>query len=144
MRWFTWRKLWLCLPPLLICFVDQVVTLRGQPAEYWAGDYLKALEGSPQGLWLLQRHPLAYVAAAFGYMLAFSGAILLLPRLLAQTLAVGMVLGHSWGAATWLHRIRPPTGYWLVLALYTVSAVLVVLSIELSQRKRDDRRNVTT
>ncbi len=133
------RRLWLVLPPLLVCLADQVVTLSGQPAEYWAGATLHAREGSPPALWLLQQHPLAYIAAAAGYALGFSVAIILLPRLLAQTLAVGLVLGHAWGTASWLYGRWPAPqqalGYWLVIGLYTLSAVFVVGGIELSQRK---------
>src|SRR6476660_327399 len=115
MRGFSASKLWLCLPPLLLCLLDQVMTLSRQPGEYWAGDYLQAREGSPHGLWLLQQHPLAYVSAALGYMLVFSLAIRVLPRLPAQMLAVGLVLGHCWGASTWIYPIHPPVGYCLVL-----------------------------
>jgi hypothetical protein len=137
MKWFSWRKLWLCLPALLVCLVDQVLTLGRQPAEYWAGDYLRAQEGSPHGLWLLQIHPLAYAGAAATYMLGFTTLILLLPRVPAQILAVGLVLGHTWGASTWLHPIAPPIGYCLVLGLCGVSAVLIVLGIELSEHRKE-------
>src|SRR4051794_29710985 len=91
------RRLWLALPPLLVCLADQVMTLSGQPAAYWAGDYSKPQEGSPQGYWLLAQHPLAYVAGAAGYMFAFTVVIMFLPRLMAQMLAVGLVMGHAWG-----------------------------------------------
>jgi hypothetical protein len=130
------RRLWLALAPLLVCIADQVVTLSGQTAEYWAGDYSAPHEGSPQGYWLLQQHPLAYIAAAAGYMLTFTIVILLLPRLLAQTLAVGLVLGHAWGTASWLYTRWPGTsiGYWMVIGLYTVAAMLIVAGIEMSQR----------
>jgi hypothetical protein len=114
------------------------MTLTGQSAEYWAGDYSAPREGSPQGYWLLALHPLAYVAGAVGYMAVFTLFIVLLPRLMAQMLAVGLVMGHAWGTASWLYTRWPGTsvGYWMVLGLYTLSAILIVWGIELSSERK--------
>ena len=57
-------------------------------------------------------------------------------RLLGQTLAVGLVLGHAWGTATWIfYHFQPRNAYWLVIGLFVVCAVLIVGGIELSQRR---------
>jgi hypothetical protein len=108
------------------------MTLRSQPEEYWAGFYQTAQEGSPHGYWLFSQHPLAYVAAAVGYMVAFSLVILALPRRLAETASIALVLGHSWGTATWLYR---DVSYWCVLALYLASAALIVVALAMSDPK---------
>jgi hypothetical protein len=127
------RRPWLCLPPALICCVDQALTLLGQPGAYWAGAYEQTLEGSPHGFILLTIHPAAYVIAASGYLIGFCLAILWLPRFLARVLAAGLVIGHCWGASTWLYSFfAPPWGYWSTLGLFGVGAVLLVLGFELS------------
>jgi hypothetical protein len=124
------KKLWLCLPPLVLCLADQIVTLRAQPQEYWTGLYHMAQEGAPHGYWLFSQHPLAYIAAAAGYMVAFSLVILALPRRLAETASIALVLGHAWGTATWLYH---DLSYWCVLLLYFLSAALIVFALAMSE-----------
>ncbi len=46
-----------------------------------------------------------------------------------MTVSIAIVLGHTWGAATWICWVLP-FGYWLALALFLVSAVLIVVKWE--------------
>jgi hypothetical protein len=128
------RRLWLCLPAVLICALDQILTLAGQPASYWSGSFHDAQEGAPHGLILLTMHPTAYIVAALGYILVFCAFILWLPGRLARILATGLVIGHCWGASWWVfHFTTPPWGYWMSLALFGLAAVLLVLGLEWSE-----------
>jgi hypothetical protein len=130
------RKLWLCLPPVLFCVADVVVTLAEQPPAYWAGSFADAHEGAPQGEWLLRLHPLAYVAAAVLYVAVIVLLVLALPRLLARATAAAFLLGHAWGISTWVEADRPDDGYWIVVALFVIAAGLLVISLELSDAPR--------
>jgi hypothetical protein len=133
------RRLWLCLPPLLVCLADQAITLLSQPCEYWLGDYSAAREGSPHGLWLMNQHPLAYLTAVAGYMFAFTAGIVLLPRGLARVAALALVLGHSWGMATWLWQDEwadPDSAYPTTLLLFVVIAVVTATCMDWSDGRR--------
>ena len=56
------RLLGLCVPPVLLSFVDGGLTLAGQSADYWDGYYGAVNEMSPTFNHPLAHHPLAFVA----------------------------------------------------------------------------------
>ena len=51
------RRFGLCAAPILLFLVDISLTLWGQPADYWAGNYAVAKEGSPEVRRVMQIHP---------------------------------------------------------------------------------------
>ena len=63
----------LCLPPLVFCLLDAAITLFGQSAQYWAGDYAQVNEGSPTFYDLLQIRPAASVVGTLVWILVFVG-----------------------------------------------------------------------
>jgi hypothetical protein len=95
------RLLGLGLPCLLAFVFDVGMTLRGQPAEYWAGDYSRTTEGAPFFRKLFEFHPLAAVAGDCLWASIILIGILLLPELLAVILSIA-VFGHAAGGYTWL------------------------------------------
>ena len=123
------RKIWLCVPPFVLCMFDQSITLFGQSAEYWAGNRSVANEGNPWFLWLLRQHPLAFEAGIAAWVVVFSSLILAVPRRAAMTISIAIVLGHTWGTATWLCWVLP-FGYWIALALFLASAIAIVATWE--------------
>ena len=128
------RKLWLCVPPLALCLIDQTITLAGQSRAYWAGLRSNAVEDNPFFRWLLQQHPLAFEAGIVVWILLFCSIILLLPRLGAMVVSVAIVLGHTWGTASWLcWKVRH--GYWIMLGMFLASAILIVWTWEKFGRK---------
>jgi hypothetical protein len=126
----TKRKLLLCVPPLALCLLDQTITLAGQSSLYWSGHYADSNEGNPLFNWLLQQHPLAFEAGIAVRIVLFGSLILVLPRLAAMVVSIAIVLGHTWGAATWLCW-KVQHGYWLALGLFLASAILIVWSWEM-------------
>ncbi|MBL7132678.1 MAG: hypothetical protein ISS78_01140 [Phycisphaerae bacterium] len=125
------KRLWLCICPAAVCVLDQAVTLWSQPTGYLQGNYALAAEASPPFRWLLRLHPLAYVAGAAVGLGLYVAILLLSPRRLAMTTAIIIILGHSWGTATWLVR-RVTHGYWVAMALFMVSGILVMVTWEKS------------
>ncbi len=113
----------LCIPPIVLCIVDQTITLFGQRSAYWGGHYEKALEGSPPFYWLLTHHPMAFEAGIAVWIVLFSAAILLSPRWLAMAISLAIVIGHTWGTTTWLYFLFGQ-GYWFCIALFFASGVL--------------------
>ncbi|MEM7391565.1 MAG: hypothetical protein AAF492_04385 [Verrucomicrobiota bacterium] len=121
------HRLWLCLPFVSVALVDVGVTLHGQEAAYWAGDYSAFNEASPIFAWALAMHPLVFVAEFAVWCLVFSLVLLVLPRLLSEIVALALVSGHTWGATTWL-LWRYEVGYWLCIAFFVFTATVFIFS----------------
>ena len=123
------KRLWLCIPPFLMCMLDQGITLWGQSSGYWAGQRHLANEANPVFHWLLRIHPLAFEAGIFAWVLVFSSAIVFLPRRAAMAVSIAVVTGHAVGATTWL-LFYVPGGYWLSVGLALLTGTLVVVTWE--------------
>jgi hypothetical protein len=96
------RECWLLVIPPCIEFVgDIVLTLWGQPAEYWNGTS-SALEANPVGLYLLGLHPGAFLAGAAAYVVLFAVAICRLPERWAFLLSLALLIAHASGINSWL------------------------------------------
>jgi len=129
-----WKsKVWFCIPPIVLCLIDSTITLIGQSAEYWQGNYELANEGCPPMCVMLQMHPLAFEGAIFAWIFAFVAVLLLVPRWLGRSLSIAILLGHTWGTYTWL-EFRFHYGYWTMIALFLFSGLLTGLCFEKSER----------
>ncbi len=127
------RLLGLCLPPLLFWALDNTLTLIGQSADYWAGNYSAANEASPTFNQLLKIHPIAFVLGDIAWAAVFVGIILLLPDTLALIISIAVTFGHAVGAATWI-LWRFGYQYQASLALLLGSAIVLGLGIRYGWR----------
>src|SRR5262245_47063955 len=125
------RKLLLCVAPTALCLLDAGLTLAYQPDGYWEGRYGLAREMCPPYRWLLQQHPSAFAAGILALIASFGSAIMLLPRRAALAVSAAFVIGHTWGAGTWV-TAYVPEGYWVLLGLFAASALSLVLTWEWS------------
>jgi hypothetical protein len=108
--------------------LDGTITLVGQSANYWAGNYAGVNEGSPTFHHLLQIHPAAFAIGILVWAAVFVGIILMLPDTLSLIISIAVTFGHTVGAATWLlYRFR--YGYQACNGLFLLSAVLLGLAI---------------
>jgi len=128
------KRLWLCVPPLLLCMLDQLLTLWGQSERYWDGSYEFALEVSPPFNWLLQQHPLAFEAGIIVWILLFCLVIVTLPLRLAMTTSIAIMIGHTWGASSWLTMLVTH-GYWMAIALFVATAFTITVCWEQFSRR---------
>jgi hypothetical protein len=119
------NPLWLPLLPAAVCLADVALTLAGQPAAYWRGDYAAVNEGNPLPRLFLERHPLAFAAGVAAYLAGLTAFALLAPRRWAAAACLALVCGHGIGAAAWLLRLGP-AGLGLAAALAPALAVLAV------------------
>jgi len=87
----------------------------------------------------MQRHPLAFEAGIVAWIGAFSSVLCVLPRRAAMTISIAIVLGHTWGAATWVCYLLP-SGYWWTLAMFLASAIVIVATWE--KFGRDDASEI--
>lgn len=121
------QRLWLSLPPTVLCLADAALTLRGQPLNYWTGGFSEVLELNPLGYVLLAFHPLAFAAGVAIYMAILLAAILQLPARWAVLLAFVLSIGHLIGGAGWLAR-EGVVGWLFAVCLIVASERLVGLS----------------
>ena len=96
----------LWLSPLTVYAADILLTLAGQPAEYWAGDHSTVREANPLAAGLLVIHPAAFVAAAVVWATVFL-LLIRTGRPWAVVVAFVLTVGHAVGAASWLMRFGP-------------------------------------
>jgi hypothetical protein len=122
------RLLGLCLLPTLLACLDSALTLGGQSAAYWAGNYSRVNEASPTFHQLLAYHPLAYFAGQAGWILVFTLMILLMPQTLALMTSIAVTLGHTLGAASWF-VFRLHYGYQLCSGLFLMTAIGLAVGI---------------
>ncbi|HWD93165.1 MAG TPA: hypothetical protein VG938_12545 [Verrucomicrobiae bacterium] len=87
-----------------------MLTLAGQPTEYWE-DHTKVNELHPLLHQLLAYHPLAFVAVKAVILLAFISLILLIPRNSAMILSLLLSFAALSGPGTWLLNMPGHPGY---------------------------------
>lgn len=96
------RLLGMGLPFLFAFLLDFGLTLHGQPAAYWAGNYACSTEQAPFFRRLYVIHPLAAVAGASTWAGLTIGLLVLLPEVLAMILFIFVVDAHIHGAYSWI------------------------------------------
>jgi hypothetical protein len=106
------RRLWLLVPALGMFAADVILTLTGQPASYWDGDYSTALEANPFAYPLLTRSPWLFAALAVVWMAILSCVILLWCHPVSGWLAIGLTVAHAIGGSSWLVQL----GWWGIIA----------------------------
>ena len=109
-----WRRrlLGLALPCLLRWMLDVSLTVSGQPAEYWAGDYSRTTEGGTLYRRMYQLHPAAGVGGQFLCFVLVAALLVLLPEWMAVVLALSAAFGSAWGASTWVERYLRTQARW--------------------------------
>jgi len=104
---FSRRGFLFVVPVIVPGAVDALLTLAGQPSEYWSGNFSASREWNPLGRILLQQHPLLFAGIAFAWVGLVSLAILRLPLRLAAVLSFVVMLVHALCGACWLWRLGP-------------------------------------
>lgn len=113
-------RLWLLLPALILYSIDVTMTLAGQPAEYWAGDYERVIEYNPIARALLVYHPGLFAGAAVAWALVVAAFVLWVRHPLARWVAILLTVGCAVGGSSWL--VRTGSTGWLFAAVYLVVA----------------------
>ena len=96
------QRMRLCLAPLLPKILDMTLTLAGQCAAYWNGDYSQVAEDNPLMRWFLEQHPLGFVVVSLVGMAFYVCLIYWLPPKLGRLVALIAIVVHTYGAASWL------------------------------------------
>jgi hypothetical protein len=131
------------VPCLLAFAFDVGMTMHGQPAEYWAGDYSLTNEASPVFRKLFQIHPAAAAAGEGVWLSIIFLGIVLLPESLATIMTIAIVFGHTAGGFTWLHIIPECRWFQPLNGLLAVSAAILGIGLHWSLRNaRSDQANL--
>ncbi len=116
------RRLWWCLPAIVLCGTDGLLTLCGQPEAYWSGNFASINEGHPVPAWFLSLHPLAFAAAGVPYLVLVVALVLWLPRRWAVLAAVAVASGHAFAAILWCRNLLDQPAFAIVpMALVVVA-----------------------
>jgi len=119
------KKLWLCMPFAVLAAIDFGLTLHGQSLAYWQGDHNAVNEMLPLFAWGLRHGPILFLFVCLLWILVFSALIVVLPDIVSQVLSLALVIGHTWGAMSWLvYRLR--VEYHLCILLVVLSAVFFI------------------
>ena len=108
MRGVCVRRLWWCVPAVVLAVADGCLTLWGQPEAYWSGGFRAINEGNPLAAWLLGVHPLAFASAGVPYLLLVIAAVMALPRWWAVAVAKAIAPAHAFGVSVWCGLCPPP------------------------------------
>lgn len=98
------RRWWRAVPPLAVYAADIALTLQGQPPGVWRGDPAAVVEANPLGHWLLVQSPWVFLGVAVAWGAAFAAVIGCWRHRAADALALGLTVGHAFGAASWMIR----------------------------------------
>jgi hypothetical protein len=97
---FLSQRLWLGLPPALLCLADVTLTLYGQPQEYWQGEYAAAQADNSLVCEALRQGPGMFLLTAALWVLTFLGLLLFWRDPLIVVLALALTVTHTMGVAT--------------------------------------------
>jgi hypothetical protein len=127
-------RVWLCVGPVFFCLLDAFMTLNGQPAAYWNGDYGQVNELNPIARVMLTLHPLAFVILVCVALMVACTLIILLRESLARPLAFVPHFGHTIGAASWMAIEWGGTGWVVGVLLLCFSRLLLEWTWKLEAR----------
>jgi hypothetical protein len=119
-------------PCFWACIVDTAVTVLHQSSEYWKGDLTKANEANPLGSVAMRNHPSGIFVLTLAWFILIGVVGYLLPITLLRIFSLAIVMGHTVGAATWLMKFY---GFWYVIILVIVNAVLYISMDEVYRKK---------
>jgi hypothetical protein len=114
----------MCVGPIIFSILDEALTLLGQPADYWSGNYEHVLEWNPLANWALRQHPAYFVTGSVVWAALYCTAIICLPANPARVLAFSVQFGHTLGASSWLARVGP-LGWIAAVALILISRLVL-------------------
>lgn len=119
-------------PCLWACIVDTAITILHQSNEYWKGDLTKANEANPLGSVAMRNHPSGIFVLTLAWFIFIGVVGYFLPARFLRMFSLAIVMGHTVGAATWLIKFY---GFWYVIILVIVNAVLYISMDEVYRKK---------
>ena len=121
----------ICVGPAAMTLADATVTLSGQPADYWLNGFQTVLEINPIASFFLKLHPAVFVAFVIIWIVVFNTLLLVLPTNWSKIMALMILLGHTFGMATWI--VHRPHGLLLVIGVAAAARVLAIPLLDLDR-----------
>lgn len=93
------------IPALWTSLFDIVMTICGQPDEYWNGNLTKANEANPIGHFVMNNHVsgLFIISALWIIIIVLLGYYL--PKKLSKVFLLFVFIAHSVGASSWILKV---------------------------------------
>ena len=99
------KRLGLLIPFWLLYLGDVTLTLCGQSADYWNGEYASVVEYNPLAHRFLAGGPAEFLAFAAIWILCQSALFLCWRHPISTWLAVVITIAHAFGGASWFLRM---------------------------------------
>ena len=109
-------NIWLCIPPLCAIIIDTSCSAMGQNADYWGGNRGMVIEGNPVVHFFMSHHWLGLFIIGLLWIALIIPLIYFTNRRISMIITLSVVIGNSWGAATWLSRYN----FWYIIILFVL------------------------
>lgn len=121
------RNIYLCIPPAWAMTIDTIFTGVHQAQEYWKGNLTNVNEGNPVVYFFMNNHVYGLFIIYFLWLSLTLTLIYFAPKRIAMAISFAIVIGNSYGAATW---IRPFYGFWFIILLFIINGIILALFVE--------------
>ena len=133
----TKSRLWLCLPIIITDLLDVIVTMLGQPAEYWKGSYYLVREFNPFARWFMVIHPLGALVYILLDIAAVAFLIIVLPATLSKVLSAFWAIGSAKAIYNWL--VGPlHMGWWISNLVILIPTIILVYAFDKASANQSD------
>lgn len=97
-------RVWQLTPAWVFFSLDVILTLAGQPTEYWAGDFSKVIETNPVALPILTYHPGLFVGLALVWDIFLGVVRWRFHGTWVTWLLTLIAFAHALGSCSWIIR----------------------------------------
>lgn len=97
-------------PAAIAAFADAFITLRGQGADFWSGNFTAAAEAEPMARPFLALGPAAFILFVFVYLAVYLAPSLVagcFSRTIAEIVSIHLTITHIIGVLSWLGIFLP-------------------------------------
>jgi len=134
------NKLILLIPAFWACLVDLIVTSLNQPETYWRGDLNAAAEGNPLVYGFMENSVFGIFIFTLLWLIVIIVISYFLTPKICRIFALFALMGHTWGAATWIGFYY---GFWYILLFILFNSVLFIFMEDIFTT-RNNVQNETT
>ncbi|OJJ22424.1 hypothetical protein BKI52_07015 [marine bacterium AO1-C] len=130
------NSIWLAAPAVFLAVIDILFTLKGQSKFYWSGHFVMANEQAPHAYYLMRQHPFLFLAVLPLYFGIITLLGIYLPERVARVCMLTFVIGHTWGASSWLQLYF---NYWMFLLFFLTISWVTLFCFEKARQANKNK-----